>query len=128
MAASNSTAIACASIAALSLSACTSDEMRYRWPPVAASAVPTDAEMQAYVAQNWSRYEEDLRRTAKLAPGQLQFVGVSDVRCRADFGRMICNYQVAARTPSGELAQGRLEGFFENKDGKLDEYEVIYVG
>jgi len=109
-------------IVALSLGACVTD-------PNAQAAIDakTRQDVRAYVAENWDNYQARYRRMkTELPPGDLEFVDVSDFRCDSIADALSCNFQVTAKTETGELATFRGWGQFAYYEGELG--EVIIVG
>lgn len=109
-------------IVALSLGACVTD-------PNLRTAVDarTRDDMRAYVAENWDAYQQRYRYIrAELPPGKLEFVDLNDLRCDPIADAFSCNFQVTAKTESGEFATFRGWGQFAYRNGSLA--EVIIVG
>jgi hypothetical protein len=106
-----------APLLALSLSACATAN-----PTL---AVPTEHDVQAYVAENWQYFQSDLRRSADGYAGRLEFVGVSELKCGGR-GVTMCYFQITARTEAGDLVSARsseLLGYGD--DGKLGSFIIV---
>jgi hypothetical protein len=112
----------CVPIIALSLSACVSADPNTQQ----AADDRTKQDMRSYVAANWNSFEARMRRSAPMPPGPLEFVDLDDFLCEPTAGALSCNFQITAKTQTGDLTTGRGWGMFAYHDGALG--EVIIVG
>jgi len=114
------TPTACMSLVALSLSACATPQPERS--VVAADSVETD--VRNYVLDDWPSFERRLRWSTRVPEGKLEFVEFGDLKCQTDH-LMHCDFQLTARTESGQLVSGRVSGTFGYDEGKLGEYIIV---
>jgi hypothetical protein len=109
----------CAPIIALSLGAC---------GPSAMQAVDErmKQDLRGLVAEFWESYEARMRQAERIPPGRLEFVDIDEVRCETVTDAFACDFQITARTETGELTKGRGWGSYAYYDDQL--VEVFMFG
>jgi hypothetical protein len=91
-------------------------------------ALPTAAEIEGYVRDNWLDFEDRLRPYPAVAPERLQFARVTGAECRYRFATPNCRFTLTGRRASGEEVSAMLEtDFARDGEGRLAG-EVIVIG
>ena len=97
--------------------------------PNASSALPSNREVVAYVAANWSDSYGPLFAYLNQRPGQpVVLVSVKDVECATDDGDARCSFAVQGRFGDGSILQRPMDSAFRRRaDGSIVQLIPVVV-